>query len=332
MKTRSSIKEFFSSKSINWPALAVCLAVSIFIYFVYRSQQVQKEVFNSQLEIRNSGGEAFVQAGFPSTGNIKVSVVVDRESAGLVNQSDFVPYIDLRFASSRGIQEFPVLLDIGGKSKGIVTLEAKCIPSHVSMDVDEVVSGFVDVQPSYTGKPAAGFEIKSISISPPRVEVRGARSKVEGKIVLQTVPVNVSNARTSFRNDSVVLVENPLFEEVSDERFSVEVEIEPLKGRRMFDLVPVTLANVAEGLEVLSATANVGVEVYGNASALESLSPSRISVRADCSKATGAGRFTVPVSISLPQNFEVSGEVVKNIVVEFSRSEVNPEPEGGEGR
>ena len=97
-------------------------------------------------------------------------------------------------------------------------------------------------------------------------------------------------------------------------------------------MVPVTLANVAEGLEVLSATANVGVEVYGNASALESLSPSRISVRADCSKATGAGRFTVPVSISLPQNFEVSGEVVKNIVVEFSRSEVNPEPEGGEGR
>lgn len=320
---KKNIKKFKISERlelINIPALIICFAISCFIYYVYRTQTLQDKTFITQLKIVELSG--FVHAGKPSKQDILINVVGEPTEVSSLTVSDFEPYIDLKYISSEGKHDFPIFLKLSDKAKNLISLQMTCNPSHVTLDVEEEATGFIDIEPLVSGKPAKGFEVKSVTISPSQLKVTGPKSKLVSKNTFQTEEVNITNARSSLKNDDVPLKANSLFEKSSDDKVSVEVEIVPIKERRKIDFVKINLINISNELEVKSYTNNLTFEIYGNVADLEAFSPPNDFVVADCSKIHHSGKYNVPISVKLPSNLRLVGEITKNIPVTFNTKSV----------
>lgn len=74
-------------------------------------------------------------------------------------------------------------------------------PSSVKVLVEETVRKTVRVVPVLTGEPDKGFSVKSVSVSPPNIEIEGIRREVARISVLKTEPLDVTGMNESFTHD-----------------------------------------------------------------------------------------------------------------------------------
>jgi len=317
------VRRLVREKKVDLPALVTCFAISCLIVWVYNSQKVETKTINAELQIEKNNSNGFLQSGPPSTQYIQITL--KGENAEMFDSSDFTPYIDLSYVSSSGIQNLPVLLRLSDRAKSSILLQTGCTPSHVEIEVDQIITGFIDVEPVISGKPASGYELKSILIEPSRIMVRGPKSIIEGKNFVQTKVVNVTNARTSFKNEDVGIEDTLFLSEISDDSVSVEVEIVPIKATRTIDLVPVTYKNVNPAVEISKMVGSVSVDIHGNKSDVDSFSVPKDFIVVDCSSVRSAGKYNLPVTINVPSNLELTGEIYKNISVTFNTKAVQVE-------
>ena len=134
------IERLIRDKKIDVPVLVICFGISCLVCFVYKMQGVEDNTFVSELTIKNEQA-GFIQAGSPSTESIKI--MLSGADAKSFKPTDFKPYIDLSYVSSAGKQKLPVLLQVSDDAKNAVSLQTKCEPSHVTIDVDEVVDSSI---------------------------------------------------------------------------------------------------------------------------------------------------------------------------------------------
>ena len=317
------VRRLIREKKVNFPALVVCFSISCLIVWVYNSQKVESKTVSAELQIENNGNGGFIQSSPPSKQYIQISL--KGENAELFDASDFTPYIDLSFVSSSGTQKLPVLLRLSDRAKSSILLETRCEPSHVEIGVDQIITGFIDVEPVIAGTPANGYEVKSTVIEPSRIMVKGPKSIIEGKNFVQTKAVNVSNARTSFKSENVGIEDTLFLSSVSDSLVDVEVEIVPVMARRTLNQISVSYKNIDPRLELSSVTDNISVDIFGNKSDVDSFSVPRDFVVVDCSSVHSAGKFNLPVSINVPSYLELTGEIYKNLAVSFNTKAVQVE-------
>ncbi|WP_406032339.1 YbbR-like domain-containing protein [Treponema saccharophilum] len=322
MKAFQSIKRVFTEKvELNVPVLLICFVISCFIYYVYRTQTLRDDAFSVNLEIRSSNG--IVAAG-PYRETVQVIVRGSPQDVSKLSAEDFTAYLNLDFATKKGVCDFPVLLELTPRAMEIISLQTKCSPSHIKLEVEEEASAFVPVEPLYSGKPADGYELKSVSVEPPQVEITGARSLVLAKSSFQTKKMSIDGALGDFITDTG-LNDKPFSFTYSEDVFRVKFEIVPVKVSRKIDVVKVSLANVPPSLDVVAQTDSIPVTIYGNMLDVEKFVPAPGTVVADCSKVSGAGRFDVPVTITVPPQFSLTGEVVKKVPVTFNTKPVADE-------
>ncbi len=68
-------------------------------------------------------------------------------------------------------------------------------PSHVLIQLEEVVERYVAVRPSYKGSVAAGYEIVSAKVIPPKVAVSGPRSLLQAVETVGTEALDVEGLK-----------------------------------------------------------------------------------------------------------------------------------------
>ncbi len=325
MKVFQLIKRFFTEKfELNVPALVVCFALSCFLYYVYRSQTLRERAFTVPLTVIAENG--IVPAG-PHKSDVQVIIKGNPDDVNSLSERDFSAYLDLNYASSGGEVDVPVLLRLSDEAGRIVSLETRCVPGHVVLAVEEEVSELVSVEPQIMGLCANGFEVSSVSISPPQIRVTGPRSRVSSISALKAESVSVDGAEKDVSAD-VGIDGKPKFLKIDSESFSVFAEIVPVKKAQKIDLVRVNLQNIPENLFVSSQTENISLTIYGNQSEVEKWRPPQNLVTADCSKIRSAGRFAVPVSINLPARFSLTGEVARTVFVTFQEKKIAESEEG----
>jgi YbbR domain-containing protein len=164
----------------------------------------------------------------------------------------------------------------------------------------------VAVSPQPNGAPAAGYNIVSVSVSPPTVTISGSQSLINGTTTIPTKPIDISGAAADVVKTVSLDLASGVEVTGGPPTVTITVKIEPATGLFTF-AVPVTAINLGANLSISGAPPTVTVVLFGPLPALEGLSPNDIPAVIDLS-GDGAGSHKKQVTVTPP-----SGATVRSV-------------------
>ena len=188
---------------------------------------------------------------------------------------------------------------------------------RVSLNVDQsTITRTVPLTVEVSGTPAPGFRVTSVSISPPAVQVQGSLVSVQQADSIALAPVNVNGARTDIvRSVAIPLPDNLKF--VGAERATITVTIEAIESTTR-TTVAVTPINVSSSLIAAFDPGSVELLLTGPLPVLNALAPADLVAEVDLA-GLGAGTFTVPVRVGVPEGVLVDSVQPETVTVTLSQ-------------
>jgi YbbR domain-containing protein len=315
------IKDFINKATDNWGVKAACVLLAAFFYIFYTLSMQDSRSFTVPLKIESSGGIA-PAGNYPT--KVKVTLKGKTEDIATVRESEISAYVDLNYLSKDGTYRLPVLVNLPKSAMLLETLEVKVSPQEISLKVEEQISGFVSISPLVNGKPAHGFEVKSITLKPDTIEITGPRSMVEHCTRVQTKEISVKNAEVSFEKTVDPEIPGAYLKFKNKEKISATVEIVPVGSTKKISNIQVLFTSLAEDFEIYPKNLTVSAELKGNLLELEKYSPLPGAVSVNCSEITSSGEYELPLKVNFPDKFEIaeiSAEKVKFEVRKIQKSD-----------
>ncbi len=152
------------------------------------------------------------------------------------------------------------------------------------------------------GAPATGYWVSATRVEPSVLSVVGPQDLLQPLASLKTVPVDVSNIRSSFTK--IVALDLP--QEINlatDNAVQVTVTIEPIRGTAVFYVAPQVLG-IATAYIAEPEFRSVEVTISGAGPALSLLRPEQLSVHLNM-HGEGPGTYTQDVEVRIPPEFKV---------------------------
>jgi YbbR domain-containing protein len=162
------------------------------------------------------------------------------------------------------------------------------------------------VSPQITGVPADGYNVVSVSVSPPAVTVSGTQAFVTGTTSVATKSIDISGATADIVKTVSLDLSSGTEVTGGPPTVTVTVKIAPATGLFTFS-VPVSAVNLGSTLNISGALPSVTVVLFGPLPVLEGLSPNDIPAVIDLS-GDGAGTHKKQVSVTPP-----SGATVRSV-------------------
>jgi YbbR domain-containing protein len=162
------------------------------------------------------------------------------------------------------------------------------------------------VSPQITGVPADGYNVVSVSVSPPDVTVSGTQAFVSGTTSIATKPIDISDATADVVKTVSLNLASGVEVTGGAPTVTITVKVAPATGVFTFS-VPVTAINLGSNLNISGALPSVTVTLFGPLPVLEGLSPNDIPAIIDLS-GDGAGTHKKQVSVTLP-----SGATIRSV-------------------
>lgn len=184
----------------------------------------------------------------------------------------------------------------------------------------------VKISAEYQGIPADGYEVESISTTPNVISVAGsddALASLEEENNTISIPASVADisGKNSDYEDKInisdYLPDGVKLTSDSSEDVFVRVNILP-KGSNVCEVPTknIKVNNSPEGMQVAFDTAKIEIRIKKDDNSLDDLKESDIEASVDLN-GKSEGSFEVPVSIKLPEGYELVDEVATG--VEISR-------------
>lgn len=160
------------------------------------------------------------------------------------------------------------------------------------------------VSTTITGVPADGYNVVSVSVSPPTVTIRGEEAFIAGAASIPTKPLNIDNATDNVIK--TVSLDLPTGAEVTGgvPVVTVTVKVEPAIGVYNFS-VPVTAKDLGDAVAVNGVLPSVTVTLRGSLPQLQKLSTNDITASIDLG-GKNAGTHNVSVQVVAPTGLTVA--------------------------
>jgi len=189
-----------------------------------------------------------------------------------------------------------VALDARGDLVAPVDIEPDRV--HVTIIVGrESASRSIPVAPELTGAPAAGWSVRSVTVEPPVVTVRGPLDAVAAMPSIATEPISLAGRRADLTT-TVDLVTPAGIEVVDSGTVRVTVVIAADRGSRSFG-VGLRPTGAVEGRSYALSVPDVLVTLGGTSAALDAVDPAQLSATVPVG-ALEAGSHAVKVTFKAP--------------------------------
>ena len=186
------------------------------------------------------------------------------------------------------------------------------------------VQADVKIKAGYSGSPKSGYQVESVSTTPNVVSVAGSE---EGLATLKeqnntiTIPdyvADISDRDSDFEekiNISDYLPDGLKLTSDSSEDMFVRVNVLPI-GSSVCEVPTknIVVNHAPDGMQVSFDTANIEVRVQKTDSSLDDLTEDQIKASIDLSD-VGEGSHEVPVSIEIPDGYELVDDVTTGVEV-----------------
>jgi len=218
-----------------------------------------------------------------------------------------------------------VALDARGDAVAPVDIEPDRV--HVTIIVGrESASRSLPVAPDLSGAPAAGWSVRSVTVEPPVVTIRGPLEAVAAMTSIPTVPISLAG-RTTDLTATVDLVAPAGVEVIDGAQVRVTVVIAADRGSRSFG-VGLRPTGAVEGRTYALSVPDVLVTLGGTSAALDAVDPTKLSA----SVAVGGlepGSHAVKVVFKAPDGTSlvaISPATVTVVVAAPSSATPSPSP------
>ncbi|WP_274941154.1 CdaR family protein [Chordicoccus furentiruminis] len=196
---------------------------------------------------------------------------------------------------------------------------------RVRVTLDEVLSDVPIVAQSY-GTPAEGYTVGDISVTPSTIQLVGSEDALDafradgGKIVIDSDSKAVDISGASSDQDINVKITDYLPADLrlaADLTDKVVVNVKILEqNTKSFEIETKNIRqdNLPDSLNAVFKESQLDVRVKGSDEKLARLSTDDISASVDLS-GVKAGDVTLPVSISLPDGYELASQVTADLTI-----------------
>ncbi len=220
--------------------------------------------------------------------------------ASQVNQLDFaLVTIFLNNAVETLIETpAPIFYDQAGRVAGVGGLDLSQDEVTVTIPVEES-AGFADklVTVVWTGEPAPGYRLLSVTADPPSVLVEGRPAQVNLLASVSTEPIDIDGLTESFQQ--AVVLDLPAGITVDPEQtVTVNIEIEPILTTSSYNRVPEP-RGLRAGYEAVVEPQQVRVVLFGPLPMLDALSENDVRVILDLFGLT-EGTYSIVPDVDIP--------------------------------
>ena len=170
------------------------LLAAITWFFVRSITSETRTVENVPLEIKVRPGLTLLQA---SVSTVNVAIRGTREDVRQVARPEVAAVLDLTSEDRPGLHTVRIGANTIRHPPRVQVVQVA--PASVTVRVDEMIDRELAVKPLLTGELAAGLVIERTNIVPALVWVRGPKSLVDAMTNIETLPIDLSGRRVSFR-------------------------------------------------------------------------------------------------------------------------------------
>jgi YbbR domain-containing protein len=203
----------------NWQLKLVALGLASLTWmFVRGITSGQRTIREIPLEIRVRPGMVLEHA---SASTVDITLRGAHDAIRQVSRLDVLAILDLTGDARTG--EWTTRLGSGAirVPEGVQVADVQ--PSQIRVRVDELVEKEMNVHPRLVGEVAQGFAIERVIVRPRTVRVTGPRALLENLPSVETLPIDVTGRRASFRER--VEIEPLEFGNGVGQRRAVEVDV-----------------------------------------------------------------------------------------------------------
>jgi YbbR domain-containing protein len=173
----------------------VSLVLAMFTWvFVKGITSDSRTIEGVPLEVRAKPGLAVLQS---NVSTVNVVVRGTREDVRQVSRQDLSAVVDLTRDERRGLIAVKLTPRVVRHSRRVQVSEVD--PSEVVINLDEMVTRELPVEPQFTGELASGLAIERVVTKPEVIEAKGPKTSLSKVSKITTLPIDVTGRRTSFR-------------------------------------------------------------------------------------------------------------------------------------
>ncbi len=297
-----TIKLFFERLVDNWPAKIICLTLSLLLFLFYRMSTLEQRFFSVPLVIE-SNGELVPASTYPRM--VKIALRGETNSIAPIREDDVVAYIDLAQFSREGDYKVGVRTRLKGTALDVEPLEVTTEPMEIAMRLELRIVKQVPVTPSFKGYPEAGYEFSGYTITPQSVDIAGPRSIVEKIDDIVTETIELTGRNSSFNGFVQLVNRNPLVSLSGDGRGQYQLKIDQATLIRTFEDLPLFFQDLDNDFEIVNTVTTGSLQIKGTQMQLSAWVPDESVLSILCSNVTAPGVYILPVTVNIPEPFEV---------------------------
>ncbi len=245
----------------------VSLLLAFLLWFNVSSEQVVDRTVTVPVEFVNMPSNLEISNDYTKNLDVQVSTRRGSLSGANVNISAVVNLQD----APEGERIIPITEANIRKPDGVAIQNIS--PSRITLTLEKTRSKLVRVEPQISGKPAPGFQMTQVTVTPAEIMVSGPESRVQHATRAITEPIDISNVKGSVEHE--VNVDVPDAKLRIDRVSPVRVEI-LIEEQRASETLTVPLV---AGQGLLPAVRSVELQVSYPKTYRRSLKPSMFSVR-----------------------------------------------------
>lgn len=183
----------------------------------------------------------------------------------------------------------------------------------------------IAIRADYSGSPAAGYQVSSVSTVPNTISLAGTDEALKelaadgNAIEIPASQIDVSGKNSDFEQTidiEELLPEDTMLARDISSSVIVSVAIIPYDSKEY--VIPATSIDRSKQPENMTAVItddSVTVRIKGSEEDLEALKESDIKLSIDTSKYTTEGEYNVPVDVSLPEGYELVEKVTVRVTL-----------------
>jgi YbbR domain-containing protein len=181
-----------SNTSLKLVAVIVAIVMWIFVHGITSETRFIEDV---PLTIRIKPGLSLIHQG---TARVAVTLRGTREDVRQVQRGDLAAVLDLSHEDRVG-QDLPLRLTPKMVKHPPHVRVAEVAPASVTVRIDQIVEQEFTVQPQLTGEPMPGYSVERVLVRPVKVRLKGPKSQFGSGATVETLPVDLTSRRASFR-------------------------------------------------------------------------------------------------------------------------------------
>ncbi|MDR1024372.1 MAG: hypothetical protein LBL56_01495 [Treponema sp.] len=297
-----NLNKFLRGAVENWVPKVLSIALALVIFIIYRMSTLETRFFSTPLVVELP---AHMCPSSPYARMIRITLRGDANHIQPIQDDDIETYIDLNDYESPGTYQVPIRIRKKGTALGVEPLEISLDPVAMNIELDYKQNKYVPLTANIEGSPEPGFDLVSHTLSPTQVVLEGPVGLLDDVQELYTDVIDLNGRNADFSVAVAILNRDPLLTIRGNGMTEFKGFIHSRIDVRNFANIPIVLLGLGPEFRAEQDFRTGTVRLEGSRDNLDAFSPPFGFLAVDCSAVDGAGRYNLPVRVSLPPSLSL---------------------------